>query len=75
MSANLDGYNTPRPSGIKRNATDKRIAQIEKELEAIRNDLMELTTMLFTLMPDKSAEVERDDPIDDILTMFDRLKH
>ena len=66
MSANLDGYNTPRPSGLKRNAMDKRMAQIEKELEAIRNDLMELTTMLFTIMPDTDdsfdieAELEKE---------------
>ena len=66
MSANLDGYNIPRPSGLKRNAMDKRMAQIEKELEAIRNDLMELTTMLFTIMPDTDdsfdieAELEKE---------------
>jgi hypothetical protein len=29
---------------------DKRVAQIEKELEAIRDDLMQLTTMLFTIL-------------------------
>ena len=59
-----------------------RIKKIEDELEAIRNDLMQLTTMLFTLMPDTDdsfdleAEVKRrDDPIDDILTVFDGLKH
>ena len=59
-----------------------RIKKIEDELEAIRNDLMQLTTMLFTLMPDTDdsfdleAEVKRrDDPIDDILKVFDGLKH
>ena len=71
MTADITGPTTPRPSGIKRNAMDKRITQIEKELEAIRDDLMELTTLFFTLMPDKDddsfdleAEVEREDPLD-----------
>ena len=47
-----------------------RIKKIEDELEAIRNDLMQLTTMLFTLMPDTDdsfdleTEVEREDPLD-----------
>ena len=47
-----------------------RIKKIEDELEAIRNDLMELTTLIFTLMPDKDdsfdleTEVEREDPLD-----------
>jgi len=50
MTADITGHTTPRPSGIKRNAMDKRIAQIETELEAIRNDLMELTTMLFRIL-------------------------
>ena len=50
MTADITGHTTPRPSGIKRNAMDKRIAQIEKELEAIRDDLMQLTTMLFTIL-------------------------
>ena len=71
MTADITGHTTPRPSGIKRNAMDKRMAQIEKELEAIRDDLMELTTLFFTLMPDKDddsfdleAGVEREDPLD-----------
>ena len=50
MTADITGHTTPRPSGIKRNAMDKRIAQIETELEAIRDDLMQLTTMLFTIL-------------------------
>lgn len=50
MSANIDVFSPRRPSGIKRNAMDKRVAQIEKELEAIRDDLMQLTTMLFTIL-------------------------
>ena len=50
MTADITGHTTPRPSGIKRNAMDKRMAQIEKELEAIRDDLMQLTTMLFTIL-------------------------
>ena len=49
---------------------DKRITQIETELEAIRDDLMQLTTLIFTLMPDTDdsfdleTEVEREDPLD-----------
>ena len=50
MTADITGHTTPRPSGIKRNAIDKRITQIETELEAIRDDLMQLTTMLFTIL-------------------------
>ena len=50
MTADITGHTTPRPSGIKRNAMDKRITQIETELEAIRDDLMQLTTMLFTIL-------------------------
>ena len=50
MTADITGHTTPRPSGIHRNAMDKRITQIEKELEAIRDDLMQLTTMLFTIL-------------------------
>ena len=50
MTADITGHTTPRPSGIHRNAMDKRIAQIETELEAIRDDLMQLTTMLFTIL-------------------------
>ena len=70
MTADITGHTTPRPSGIKRNAMDKRIAQIETELEAIRDDLMQLTTLIFTLMPDTDdsfdleTEVEREDPLD-----------
>ena len=70
MSANLDGYATPRHSVIGRADMNKRIKKIEDELEAIRNDLMQLTTMLFTLIPDTDdsfdleAEVEKEDPLD-----------
>ena len=70
MSANLDAYATPRDSVIARSDMNKRIKKIEDELEAIRNDLMQLTTMLFTLMPDTDdsfdleAEVEKDDNYD-----------
>ena len=70
MSANLDAYATPRDSVIARSDMNKRIKKIEDELEAIRNDLMQLTTMLFTLMPDTDdsfdleAEVEKEDPLD-----------
>ena len=70
MSANLDAYATPRDSVIARSDMNKRIKKIEDELEAIRNDLMQLTTMLFTLIPDTDdsfdleAEVEKEDPLD-----------
>ena len=70
MSANLDGYATPRDSVIARSDMNKRLKKIEDELEAIRNDLMQLTTMLFTLIPDTDdsfdleAEVEKEDPLD-----------
>ena len=50
MTADITGHTTPRPSGIHRYAMDKRITQIETELEAIRDDLMQLTTMLFTIL-------------------------
>ena len=49
---------------------DKRITQIETELEAIRDDLMQLTTLFYTLMPDTDdsfdleTEVEKDDNYD-----------
>jgi hypothetical protein len=70
MSANLDAYATPRDSVIARSDMNKRLKKIEDELEAIRNDLMQLTTMLFTLIPDTDdsfdleAEVEKEDPLD-----------
>ena len=70
MTADITGHTTPRPSGIKRNAMDKRITQIETELEAIRDDLMQLTTLFYTLMPytddsfDLETEVEKDDNYD-----------
>jgi|TARA_R110000824_G_scaffold10718_5_gene46914 hypothetical protein len=70
MSANLDAYTTPRHSVIGRADMNKRIKKIEEELEAIRDDLMQLTTMLFALMPDTDdsfdieAEVEKEDPLD-----------
>ena len=70
MTADITGHTTPRPSGIKRNAMDKRITQIETDLEAIRDDLMQLTTMFYTLMPDTDdsfdleTEVEKDDNYD-----------
>ena len=70
MTADITGHTTPRPSGLKRNAMDNRIAQIEKDLEAIRDDLMQLTTLFYTLMPDTDdsfdleTEVEKDDNYD-----------
>jgi len=70
MTVDITGHTTPRPSGIHRNAMDKRITQIEKELEAIRDDLMQLTTLFYTLMPDTDdsfdleTEIEKDDPLD-----------
>ena len=70
MTADITGHTTPRPSGIKRNAMDKRITQIETELEAIRDDLMQQTTLFYTLMPDTDdsfdleTEVEKDDNYD-----------
>ena len=70
MTADITGHTTPRPSGIKRNAMDKRITQIATELEAIRDDLMQLTTLFYTLMPDTDdsfdleTEVEKDDNYD-----------
>ena len=70
MTADITGHTTPQPSGIKRNAMDKRITQIETELEAIRDDLMQLTTLFYTLMPDTDdsfdleTEVEKDDNYD-----------
>ena len=70
MTADFTGHTTPRPSGIKRNAMDKRITQIETELEAIRDDLMQLTTLFYTLMPDTDdsfyleTEVENEDNYD-----------
>ena len=70
MTADITGHTTPRPSGIKRNAMDKRITQIETELEAIRDDLMQLTTLFYTLMPDTDdsfdleTEVDKDDNYD-----------
>ena len=70
MTADITGHTTPRPSVIKRNAMDKRITQIETELEAIRDDLMQLTTLFYTLMPDTDdsfdleTEVEKEDNYD-----------
>ena len=70
MTADITGHTIPRPSCIKRNAMDKRIGQIETELEAIRDDLMQLTTLIFTLMPDTDdsfdleSEVEKEDNYD-----------
>ena len=70
MTADITGHTTPRPSGITRTAMDKRITQIETELEAIRDDLMQLTTLFYTLMPDTDdsfdleTEVEKDDNYD-----------
>ena len=70
MTADITGHTTPRPSGIKRNAMHKRITQLETELEAIRDDLMQLTTLFYTLMPDTDdsfdleTEVEKEDNYD-----------
>lgn len=68
MTADITGHTTPRPSGIKRNAMDKRITEIEKELEAIRDDLMELTTLFFTLMPDTDDSFDLEAEVDKEIT-------
>ncbi len=42
MSAELNGYTSPRPSGIYRNAMEKRIVNLEETVEMLVQQVAEL---------------------------------
>ena len=42
MTAEINGHNTPRPSGIKRNEMEKRIKSLEVMVQCLRKQVREL---------------------------------